>query len=105
MAITVKVSTAQMEQAARNFQSSRSACTNKVQEMMNIAGNLKGSWKGEAANNYYKKLSQISGDLKDLQKIIDEHINDLNAMDKVYVQAENDAARQATSLNSDVLHY
>lgn len=105
MAITVKVSTAQLEDAARRFDDSRSTCLNKVREMMNISGNLRGSWKGEAANNFYNKLCQIQGDLNDINKIISEHSNDLRAMEKVYVQAENTAAQKAASLDSDVLSY
>lgn len=105
MAITVKVSTAQLEDAARRFDDSRNICTNKVREMMNIAGNLRGSWKGEAANNFYNKLCQIQGDLNDIQKIINEHVNDLKVIEKNYVNAENEAARQSTSLDSDVLSY
>ena len=105
MAITVKVSTAQLDAAASQFDASRDKCINMVRRMMNTCTGLKGSWKGEAANNYYNKLQQIQGDLEDMKRIIDEHSKDLRAIAKVYTQTEDTVGRQAASLNTDVLHY
>ena len=105
MAVTVKVSTAQFEAAAAQFASIREDCIRKVRMMMNTCTGLKGSWKGEAANNYYNKLQQIQGDLEDMKRIIDEHVNDLRAMEKVFERAETDVAVKAAGLETDVLHY
>ena len=105
MAVTVKVSTAQFEAAAAQFEALREDCIRKVRMMMNTCTGLKGSWKGEAANNYYNKLQQIQGDLEDMKRIIDEHSRDLRAMRKVFEKAENDVAVQAAGLNADVLNY
>ena len=105
MAITVKVSTQQLEAAAGKFDTVRGECIAKVREMMNIADNLKGSWKGEAANNFYNKLQQIAGDLNDMDRIINEHVLDLRAIEKVFETTENEVGVRNASLNADVLSY
>jgi WXG100 family type VII secretion target len=105
MAVTVKVSTAQFEAAANQFEAIRDECVQMVRRMMNTCTGLKGSWKGEAANNYYNKLQQIQGDIEDMKRIIDEHSKDLRAMKRVFDRAENDVAVKAASLDTDVLHY
>ena len=105
MAITVKVSTAQLEAAAQKYDASREKCVGYVRQMMGIADTLKGSWKGEAANNFYNKLKQIQGDLEDMKRIIDEQAKDLRAMEKVYTKAENDVAVKSASLDTDVLNF
>ena len=105
MAITLKVSTAQFEAAAQQFDAVRDECIKMVQKMMNTCTGLKGSWKGEAANNYYNKLQQIQGDLEDMKRIIDEHSKDLRAMKRVFEKAENDVAVNVAGLNTDVLNY
>jgi WXG100 family type VII secretion target len=105
MAVTVKVSTAQFQAAATQFEAIREDCMRKVLRMMNTCTGLKGSWKGEAANNYYNKLQQIQGDIEDMKRIIDEHSKDLRAMKRVFDRAENDVAVKAASLDTDVLNY
>ncbi|MBR0283120.1 MAG: WXG100 family type VII secretion target [Oscillibacter sp.] len=105
MAITVKVSTAQLDAAASKFDTSRDKCVNLARQMMDAASRLRGSWKGEAANNYYNKLTQIHGDLEDMKRIIDEQAKDLRAMSKVYAKAENDVAVKSAGLDTDVLNF
>ncbi|MBQ9617595.1 MAG: WXG100 family type VII secretion target [Oscillibacter sp.] len=105
MAITVKVSTAQFEAGAQQFERVRDECLQMVRRMMNTCTGLKGSWKGEAANNYYNKLQQIQGDLEDMKRIIDEHSKDLRAMKRVFEQAEDQVAVNVAGLNTDVLNY
>ncbi|MBQ6986708.1 MAG: WXG100 family type VII secretion target, partial [Oscillibacter sp.] len=83
----------------------REDCIRKVRMMMNTCTGLKGSWKGEAANNYYNKLQQIQGDLEDMKRIIDEHSKDLRAMKRVFEQAEDQVAVNVAGLNTDVLNY
>jgi WXG100 family type VII secretion target len=105
MAITVKVSTAQLEAGARQFDASREKCIQLVRQMMNTCTGLKGKWKGEAANNYYNKLSQLQGDLEDMKRIIDEHAKDLRAIKHVFEQTEDRVATNVASLETDVLNY
>ena len=105
MAVTVKVSTVQLDAAASKFDASRDKCLQLVRKMMNTCTDLKGKWKGEAANNYYNKLQQIQGDLEDMRRIIDEHAKDLRAASKVYTQAETEVGQRNAGLETDVLHY
>ena len=106
MAITLKVRTSEFESAARQFDASRDKCVQMVRKMMNTCTGLKGSWKGEAANNYYRKLQQLQSELEGMKRIIDEHSKDLRKMKIVFERAENDVAVKAASVSTDVLsHY
>ena len=74
-------------------------------QMMNTCTGLKGSWQGEAASIYYNKLSQIAGDLRDVNNIIDEQRKDLQEISKEYKLAETTTSQAVAGLNTDVLHF
>lgn len=105
MAVTVKVSSAQLEAAAQRFDASRTKCEQIVQKMMRTCTGLQSKWKSPAATQYYNKLSQISGDLNDMKRIINEHVNDLREIKKIFETTEDNAAVKAASLETDVLSY
>lgn len=105
MSMKYSVSTEQLLAAASQFEASRTKCINLVRKMMNTCTGLKGSWQGEAAENYYKKLAGISGDLNDIQKIIEEHSKDLRAIEAEYKKAESNASQKVIALDNDVLSY
>lgn len=105
MATTFKVSTDQLELASNAFDSSRNKCINLARRIMNIAGELKGSWQGDAATAFYNKLQGIQGDINDINKIINEHVQDLREIANVYKQTEDTVKAQSSGLQSDVLSY
>jgi len=105
MAVTVVVSSSQFEDGARQFEQSRKNCEQAVKKMMNTCTGLKNKWKSPAATQYYNKLQQLSGELEDIKRIINEHVNDLREIKKIFEQAEDTAANKIGSLNTDVLHY
>ena len=105
MAIQLKVSTAQLEAAAREFDTKRDECTRLVQKIVDLANTLQNRWKGEASNAYCRKLQELANEIRDIQKIINEHVNDLRAAEKVYEDADKNVAVAANQLNADVLNY
>ena len=105
MAVTVKVSSAQFEAGARQFEQHRAKCKQLVQQMMNTCTGLQSKWQSPAATQYYNKLKQIQGDLNDMERIINEHVNDLREIKKIFEVTEDNAATKTASLETDVLHY
>ena len=105
MSVKYSVSTEQLVYAASAFDASRDKCLNLVRKMMNTSSGLKSAWQGEAAENYYRKLEGISGDLEDMKNIIEEHSKDLRAIEAEYKKAESNAAQKVMPLDTDVLSY
>ena len=105
MAIQLKVSTAQLETAARQFDAKREECVRLVQKIVDLANTLQSRWKGEASNAYCRKLNELAGEIRDIQAIINEHVNDLRKAEKVYEDADKNVAVAANQLNADVLNY
>lgn len=101
----IHVSTQELEGAATRYDASRDKCIQIVRQIMNGATRLSGSWHGEAATNYYNKLSQIQGDLETLKRIIDEQAKDLRAIAKVYEKAETEAGAKATAIDAATLSF
>ena len=102
MAVTVRVSSAQFETGARQFEQSRTKCERLVGQMMNTCTGLKSKWQSPAATQYYNKLQQINNDI---QRIINEHVNDLREIKKIFETTEDNAATRTSGLNPDVLNY
>lgn len=105
MAIQLKVSTAQLEAAAQQFDAKREECVQLVQRIVDLANTLQSRWKGEASRAYCHKLQELAGEIRDIQAIINEHVNDLRAAEKVYEDADKNVAVAANQLNADVLSY
>ena len=105
MAIKLKVSTAQLESAAGQFDTKRQECVALVRKITGLANTLQQTWKGEASKLYCSKLTELAKEIQDIEKIINEHVNDLRAAKKVFEQAEENVGVQANNLNADVLSY
>lgn len=99
------VSTDELEIAANAFDASRNKCVNLAKRIVTAGGALKGSWQGDAATAFYNKLVGIQGDIQDINKIINEHVQDLRDIANVYKQTEDTIKGQTSGLQSDVLSY
>ena len=105
MAYTFKVSTDDLDRAAGVFDGHRQKCVQLARDIVNVGGTLKGSWKGDAADAFYKKLCDVQGDISDIQKIIDEHVKDLRAISQKYKTSESNTQSAVSGLSSDVINY
>jgi len=103
--ITVHVRSQDLENGAKQFDQSRRNCENLVKKMMNTCTGLQNKWKSPAATKYYQKLQALSNDLEDIRRIINEHVNDLREIKKIYEKMDSDAVNVANSLTPDVLSY
>lgn len=105
MAYTFKVSTDDLDRAAAIFDGHRQKCVQLARQIINVGGNLKGSWKGDAATTFFNKLNDIQGDINDVNKIIDEHVQDLRKISQQYKTSESNVQSAVSGLQSDVINY
>lgn len=104
MAATIKVTTAKLRSTAAAFNSDGNAIKKLTSEMTREVNQLSGKvWSGEAANAYKKKFNGLQDDINRMVKMINEHVSDLNAMAKVYENADTQAKSVANSLNDNVI--
>jgi WXG100 family type VII secretion target len=102
---TFKVSTDDLDRAVNTFDNYRNNCVNTARKIMQVSSSLQGSWKGDAATDFFKKLQAIQGDITDVNNIINEHVKDLREISGEYKKAEQKAQAQSSGLQTDVIKF
>ena len=74
-----------------------------TQEMKDIVDSLKSVWMGEAASGYGTKFAELSDDIEKINRMIQEHVTDLNEMAREYQAAEDASLEQSAGLNTDAV--
>ena len=74
-----------------------------VSEMINIVTSMNSTWEGDASMAYITKFNSLESDLQVLNRMIQEHVNDLEEMANLYRTAEQSNADDAASLSSGVI--
>lgn len=100
---TLKVDSAKLKATASQFSSTSAQIKNATNSMVQTVGQLTGAvWSGEAASAYVNKFNSLNDEMQKIDKMIQEHVNDLNDMATQYEIADSNAQQQASSLNSDI---
>ena len=99
----LKVTPEKLMEASSEFEASGSAVSSITQEMLSIVNSLKGIWQGEAASGFTNKFNGLADDIEKINRMIAEHVADLNEMAAEYQQAENESIEQANALNTEVV--
>ena len=103
MANMIKVETSKLRATASNLSSTSSQIKNATNAMTQAINQLTGSvWSGEAASAYVSKFSGLNDEITKIDKMIQEHIKDLNDMAAEYDRAESENRQTASSLSSDL---
>ena len=74
-----------------------------TQEMLEIVNSLKSVWMGEAATGYGTKFAQLQDDMEKINRMIQEHVTDLNEIAREYQTAEDASTEQSSGLVTDVV--
>lgn len=99
----LKVSPEQLRSTASEFSSQGQQISSCTSEMMNIVTGLSSAWEGAASQAYVNKFRALDDDIQRLNRMIQEHVQDLNDMAQAYEQAEQQATDAASTLTSDVI--
>lgn len=93
---TLQVTPEKLIAASQEFSSSSSTVRGLTSQMVSIVDGLSGIWTGEASTAYKTKFHQLDDDIERMNKKIQEHVQDLQEMARIY-QAGEEAAKNASS--------
>ena len=103
MANMIKVETSKLRATASNLSSTSSQIKNATNAMTQAIHQLPGSvWSGDAATAYVNKFNGLNDEIAKIDKMIQEHVKDLNDMASEYDRAESENRQTASSLSSDL---
>lgn len=88
---------------AQEFSASGQTISSLTQQMTTMVTGLNSAWTGEAATAYVNKFNQLQDDIEQLNRMIQEHVTDLNEMARVYQDAETANLEVAEGLSIDVI--
>ncbi len=104
MANIIKVSTEKLVSTASAFQGTGNTIRNLTAQMTELVTGLSGSvWTGDAAEAYIAKFKGLQDDIEKMNKMITEHVSDLNEIAREYDSAEGTSTSQINTLSSDVI--
>lgn len=91
MAMTgqLKVTPQELINAASDFSSKNQTIKGITTEMISLVNALSQIYEGDAASAYIKKFSQLSEDMDQIYRKINEHSTDLQEMAQVYIKTED----------------
>ena len=102
MAGILKVTPEKLTQAANELSNSGKNINSMTAEMMSIVESLKSVWQGNAASEYAARFNGLCDDMDKINRIIEEHVDDLNQMAIEYQNAEDMSVEESSRLVSDV---
>lgn len=100
---TLRVTPEKLISTAAEFGSSGQTVSSLTQQMMSIVTGLSSVWQGDAATDYISRFSQLQGDIDQMNRMIQEHVTDLNEMARVFQEAEAANQETAAGLATDVI--
>lgn len=99
----IKVSPEKLLSTAQEFSSQGSTISSLTSQMLNIVASLSSAWEGEAASAYMSKFKSLETDIQTINRMIQEHVSDLEQMANLYSQAEQSNAEDASALASNII--
>lgn len=99
----LKVTPEQLIEAAGAFESAGQTISSLTSQMMAIVNDLKSVWQGEAQEQYSTKFTGLQDDIEKINRMIKEHVNDLNQMARVYQSAEDAGVEESKALLDDIV--
>ena len=100
---TLKVEPARLKAASAQFASTSSQIKSATSTMTQIITSLSGAvWSGDAASQYMNKFNGLQDEIQKIDRMIQEHVQDLNEMATQYEAAESAATQTASALQTEI---
>ena len=99
----LKVTPQELKNAASDFNTKNQNIRAITNEMLNLAKNLSQIYEGDAASAYMKKFSQLSEDMEQIYKKINEHSTDLQEMAQTYIKAEDTETTSNNAMSHNLI--
>ena len=100
---TIKVSPDKLLATADEFRAEGSNMNTLVSQMINMVTSMSSSWEGDASTAYITKFKSLEADLQVLNRMIQEHVNDLTQMANLYRSTEQSNSEDAASLTAGII--
>jgi len=99
----LKVDPQKLISTSQEFSSQGSQVANLTSEMLNIMVGLRSTWQSDASETFISKAQGLQKDIDLLNRMIQEHVTDLQDMATQYQQAESQAQSTAGALVDSVI--
>lgn len=99
----IRVTPERLTQASQEFSTQGNTIANLTNEMVNLVTSLGSAWEGEASTAYINKFRSLETDIQTLNRMIQEHVRDLQEMAELYKNAENANRDDASALSSGII--
>ena len=99
----INVSTEQLRSTASEFSTLGQQVASLTSEMTNTVTGLSSAWEGEAGQAYINKFKGLDDDIQKMNRMIQEHVTDLNDMAQAYDEANSANVDLIGNLSSDVI--
>lgn len=99
----IKVTPSDLINVASDFGNKGSNISALTSEMVSLVTSLSSVWEGEAATTFITKFKGLEDDIQLLNRMIQEHVTDLQEMASTYSQAEERNLQDVSTLSSDVI--
>lgn len=99
----LKVTPEELQATASDFGSRGNSMKGLTDQMMGIVKGLSNNWQGEASSAYLQKFQSLQTDIDKINRMVQEHVADLNSMAEQYKQAENVNMEQSQRLGGNII--
>ena len=100
---TLKVTPDKLKTTASDFKSQSTKTRTLTQNMISLVNGMSSIWQGEAQQQYVNKFKSLDGDMAQMVLLINEHVDDLNAMADNYAKTETTNTSAAQALPVDYI--
>lgn len=88
---------------ANEFNATGAQVRSLTQNMLDTVNSMQTVWQGEAASAYQTKFNSLQDDMEKMNRMIEEHVRDLNEMAVNYRQAEAVNTENSNALSGDII--
>lgn len=100
---TIRVAPDRLIQASQEFSTQGNTIQSLTAEMVNRITALSSAWEGDASIAYINKFKSLESDIQIMNRMIQEHVADLQQMAELYISAENANVEDASALASGII--
>ena len=100
--IELKVSTQQLLTTASEFSSTGNSISSLTADMVNISTAL-ASCSSESTTTFINKLKALEPSIQKMNRMIQEHVTDLQEIAKEYETSESTSVQEAEALQTDII--
>jgi len=99
----LKVTPSALQAKSSEFDQNRAIIRNLVEEMNSKIGGIASVWQGDASTAYQTSYNGLKDDIDRMDRMIAEHVRDLNELASIYTKAETAAENLSQALPKDAI--